>query len=177
MNHTESSYADSFWNVLLFIIQEFGVISCTRSMYQFKWHGVKAFTPDLLHAGHIKSSLWATNLTHSPALFSCILNADEAVMILPIPKRCPRNHRSLLNHPGFMAQANPLCSDHRERHQRSGTNTLVWGALSLSCIVPGGWKRLKGEASASLWLRNTPVAPAPAWCRRWTVALGLPGPR
>lgn len=112
--------------------------------------------------------------SNSPAFYSCIVNADEAVMTNL--QSLPWNRRSLLNHAGFMAQANPLCSDHRERHQRSGTNTVVWGAFALSCIVPGGWKRLKGEDSASLWLRNTPVAPVLAWCRHWTVAPGLPGP-
>lgn len=118
---------------------------------------VKVIPHELLPAGHIESSLGGTNLSNSPALFSCIVNADEAVMINLQSQ--PWNHRSLLNHAGFMAQANPLCRDHRERHQRSGTNTLVWGAFALSRIVPRGWKRLKGEDSASLWLRNTPVAP------------------
>lgn len=129
----------------------------------------------LMTAGHIDSSLQGTNLSNSPAFNSCIVNADEAVMTNL--QSWPWNHRSLLNRAGFMAQANPLCSDHRERHQRSGTNTVVWGAFALSCIVPGGWKRLKGEDSAILWLRNTPVAPVLAWCRHRTVAPGLPGPR
>lgn len=61
--------------------------------------------------------------------FFCILNADIAIMIPPIPKSWPQSHRSLLNHMGFMAQAKPLCRDHRERHLRSGTNTLVEGSL------------------------------------------------
>lgn len=122
---------------------------------------------------YYKPQIWAVP---QPPPFSCIANADEAAMI-NLQSR-PWNHRSPLNHAGFMAWANPLCSDHRERHQTSGTNTLVWGAFALSCIIPPGLETAqRGEDSASLWLRNTPVAPVLAWCRHWTVAPGLPGPR
>ena len=140
------------------------------------------FSHELLHAAHIKSSLGGRHRNNSPQLLSRITNADEAVMILTIPKSLPQIHRSLLNHTGFTAQANPLCSDHRERHQRSGTNTLVWGAFRPLLPRPRGLEAAQkggggGAASGSLWLRNTPLAPALARCRPWTVAPGLPGPR
>lgn len=55
---------------------------------------------------------------------SCIANADEAAMINL--RRCRwKERRSPLNRAGFTARVDPLCRDHRERHQTSGTNTLV----------------------------------------------------
>lgn len=42
--------------------------------------------------------LGGANLKTSPALFFCMLNADKAVMIPPVPQS--RSHMSLLSHAG-----------------------------------------------------------------------------
>lgn len=65
-------------------------------------------TREILDAAHVKSCRGGIIPINSRPIRPCILNADEAVMIPPLPERQPGSHRSALNRTGFMTQADSI---------------------------------------------------------------------
>lgn len=101
----------------------------------------------LLHKSH-RDQILTRQYKSEQTPYSCwILHADKAVMILPSPKASHEATGHCLTTQGSRCGPIYCVEDHRRRHQRSATNTLVWGASAHSCTVPRDWPGLKGGAS------------------------------
>lgn len=96
-------------------------------------------------ARHTKSSLGGTNRSDSPVALGCRLNADKAVMINP---RESTGH--CLTTQGSRPGPNHCVAITEEDIRGVAPTHSSEEPFALSCIVPRGWKQLKGEGSSQL---------------------------